>query len=152
VPDRRTAGRQQNNKGLLGVLVVLVLLVMLLTGCAVESVDQAHRMSEKWGIEITRLHLTANGYMIDLRYRVLDADKAGELFVRKNKPLLIDQKSGKVLTVPNMGKIGSLRTSNKPKEGKIYWMFFNNISGLIHSGSKVTVVIGTFRAEGLVVR
>ena len=136
-----------------GVLVALVLLVMLLAGCAVrESVDQTHRMDEKWGIEITRLHLTANGYMIDLRYRVLDAGKAGELFVRKNKPLLIDQESGKVLTVPNMGKIGPLRTSNKPKEGKIYWMFFNNISGLIHSGSKVTVVIGAFRAEDLVVR
>jgi len=133
---------------------LLLALLVVMTGCAGQgkSVDQARLMEEKWGIEITMLHLTANGYMVDLRYRVLDAAKAKELFVRKNKPMLIDQKSGKVLTVPNMGKIGPLRNSNVPKQGKIYWMFFNNMSGLIHSGSTVSVVIGAFRAEDLVVR
>ena len=148
----RITGERQSNMNLSAALLLALLVVM--TGCAGQgkSVDQARLMEEKWGIEITRLHLTANGYMVDLRYRVLDAAKAKELFVRKNKPMLIDQKSGKVLTVPNMGKIGPLRNSNVPKQGKIYWMFFNNMSGLIHSGSTVTVVIGAFRAEDLVVR
>jgi len=105
----------------------------------------------QWGIEITRLHLSANGYMVDFRYRVLDPVKAAELFVRKNRPYLIEQKSGRVLAVPNIGKIGPLRTSNKPKKNKIYWMFFENIAGVVHPGSKVTVVIGNFRTENLVV-
>ena len=145
-------GERQNKMNPSAVLLLILLVVM--TGCTGQgrSVDQARLMEEKWGIAVTRLHLTVNGYMVDLRYRVLDAAKAKELFVRKNKPMLIDQKSGKVLTVPNMGKIGPLRNSNVPKQGKIYWMFFNNMSGLIHSGSRVTVVIGAFRAEDLVVR
>lgn len=108
-------------------------------------------LSNDWGIEVTRLHLTANGYMVDFRYRVLDAKKAQDLFSRQNKPYLIDQASGKVVAVPNIGKVGPLRNSNMPKEGKIYWMFFDNISGLIKTGNKVTVVIGDFRAEDLVV-
>ena len=148
----RITGERQGKMNPSAALLLAILVVM--TGCAGQgkSADQACLMEEKWGIEITRLHLTANGYMVDLRYRVLDAAKAKELFVRKNKPMLVDQKSGKVLTVPNMGKIGPLRNSNVPKQGKIYWMFFNNMSGLIHSGSTVSVVISAFRAEDLVVR
>ncbi|HHD56436.1 MAG TPA: hypothetical protein ENK89_02005 [Desulfobulbaceae bacterium] len=153
IPVGRAVAGRQSNKNPSAVLVLLTLFVVM-TGCAgrEKTVDQARLMKDKWGIEITRLHLTANGYMIDLRYRVRDATKAKELFVGKNKPMLIDQKSGKVLTVPNMGKIGPLRNSNAPKQGKIYWMFFNNMSGLIQPGSMVTVVIGAFRAEDLVVR
>lgn len=109
------------------------------------------KLNDDWGIEVTRLNLTANGYMIDFRYRVLDAKKAQELFTRQNKPYLIDQTSGKVVAVPNIGKVGPLRNSNMAKEGKIYWMFFDNISGLIKAGNKVTVVIGDFRVENLVV-
>jgi hypothetical protein len=134
-------------------VLLMTILLSLLMSCSDKGPDRQSTtdVGEQWGIEITRLHLTANGYMVDFRYRVLDSEKARELFVRKNKPYLIDQKSGKVLAVPNIGKVGPLRTSNMPKEGKIYWMFFENISGLIQSGSKVTVVIGDFRAENLVV-
>jgi hypothetical protein len=108
-------------------------------------------MQEKWGIEITSIRLTANNSMVDFRYRVLDADKAGALFERQTKPHLIDQASGKVLAVPNTAKVGPLRCSNKPQEGRIYWMFFGNRVGLVKGGSKVTVVIGDFQAENLVV-
>ena len=119
-------------------------------GPAQNSVEED--LKEKWGIEVTQIFLTAAGHMIDFRYRVLDAQKAETLFVRANKPYLIDQKSEKVLAVPNTGKIGPLRTSNKPQEGRIYWMFFGNSNGLVQSGDKVTVVIGDFRAENLVVQ
>ena len=107
-------------------------------------------MTEKWGIEISSIRMTANNHMIDFRYRVLDAKKAETLFERQTKPYLIDQASGKVLAVPNTAKVGPLRNSNKPKEGKIYWMFFGN-SGVVKAGNKVTVVIGEFKAENLVV-
>ena len=90
--------------------------------------------------------------MIDFRYRVLDAKKAETLFARENKPYLIDEASRKVLSVPTTAKIGPLRTSGDIKEGSIYWMFFANIPGLVKAGSTVTVVIGDFRAEHLVVR
>jgi hypothetical protein len=89
--------------------------------------------------------------MIDYRYRVLDADKAADLFKRQIKPFLIHQESGKVLAVPETAKLGPLRNSNIPQEGKIYWMFFGNTGNLVEAGDKVTVVIGEFRVENLIV-
>ncbi len=108
-------------------------------------------MAEKWGIEITSIRMTANDHMVDFRFRVLDAGKADALFERQTKPYLVDQKTGKVLAVPNTAKVGPLRNSNKPKEGKIYWMFFGNRGKLIKAGDKVSVVIGEFKVENLIV-
>jgi hypothetical protein len=108
-------------------------------------------LAERWGIEVTSLRLTANDHMIDFRYRVLDPVKAEELFVRQNKPALIHQETGKVLVVPNTAKVGPLRNSDTPQAGRIYWMFFGNAGNLVKAGDAVTVVIGEFRAENLVV-
>jgi hypothetical protein len=80
---------------------------------------------------------------------VLDAEKASPLFMRQIKPYLIHQESGKVLAVPNTAKIGALRSTNIPQEGRIYWMFFGNHHRLVQKGDKVTVAIGDFRATDL---
>jgi hypothetical protein len=112
-----------------------------------EAID----LAEQWGIEVTSIRLTANDHMIDYRYKVLDADKATDLFKRQIKPHLIHQETGKVLAVPETAKLGPLRNSNIPQEGKIYWMFFGNGGDLVQTGDKVTVVIGDFRVENLVV-
>jgi len=111
----------------------------------------ALELAEQWGIEITSIRLTAHNHMIDYRYRVLDADKATDLFKRQIKPHLIHQKTGKVLAVPETAKLGPLRNSNIPQVGKIYWMFFGNAGDLVQANDKVTVVIGEFRVEDLVV-
>lgn len=117
-----------------------------------ERLPQDPLLAEEWGIEITSLHLTAAGHMIDFRFRVVDPEKAASLFVRQNKPYLIDQDSGQVLSVPRTAKIGPLRPSDPPQQDRIYWMFFGTVPGLVQSGSKVTVVIGDFRAEDLTVQ
>ena len=137
-------------------VVAVLALSTLVAAATVEQRKGTHALtpaslSEKWGINVTGLHMSAHNYMVDFRYRVLDAEKAKFLFDRQTKPYLIDQASGKVLAVPNTAKLGPLRNSNQPQEGKIYWMFFGNRGGLIDTGSKVTVVIGDFRAENLVV-
>lgn len=108
------------------------------------------QLENQWGIELTALRMTAANRMIDFRYRVLDKDKAAPLFERQTKPYLIHQPSGKVLAVPNTAKVGSLRNSNMPKQGRIYWMFFGN-NGVVKNGDKVSVVIGDFQADNLVV-
>lgn len=108
------------------------------------------QLKEQYGIELTALRMTAANRMIDFRYRVLDKDKAAPLFKRQIKPYLVHQTSGKVLAVPNTAKVGSLRNSNMPQQGRIYWMFFGN-NGLVKNGDKVSVVIGDFRADNLIV-
>jgi len=115
-----------------------------------QAEGQARELAEQWGIEIASIRLTAADHMIDYRYRVLDADKATDLFERQIKPHLIHQKTGKVLSVPETAKLGPLRNSNAPQVGKIYWMFFGNAGKLVQSGDEVTVVIGEFRVEDLV--
>jgi hypothetical protein len=53
--------------------------------------------------------------------------------------------------VPLMDKVGKLRQSSPPEAGKTYWMLFSNKGGHVKRGDKVNIVIGKFRADGLVV-
>jgi hypothetical protein len=134
----------------------LLLLAGSWFGCATgapnpSTVPEPPGIEETWGIEVTSLRLTANGHMLDYRYRVLDADKAALLFKRQVKPYLIHQPSEKVMAVPETAKLGPLRNSNIPQEGKIYWMFFGNAGEIVKHGDRVTVVIGDFRVEDMIV-
>jgi hypothetical protein len=114
-----------------------------------QTKEQKQALSEKWGVELVAMRSTAAGHMVDFRYRVLDAKKAAPLFKRQTKPYLIHQASGKVLAVPNTAKLGSLRNSNTPQEGRTYWMFFGNHHRIVQKGDKVTVAIGDFRAADI---
>jgi len=113
----------------------------------VEKID----LKEKWGVEVIAIRLTASDHMVDFRYKVLDPEKAAPLFKRETKPYLMHATTGKVLSVPAPAKTGPLRTSDPPKAGRSYWMFFGNGGNLVNRGDEVTVVIGDFRAEKLVV-
>jgi len=119
------------------------------TGFIQQTKEQKQALSEKWGIELVAMRSTAAGHMVDFRYKVLDAEKADPLFKRQTKPYLIHQASGKVLAVPNTAKLGSLRNSNTPQNGRTYWMFFGNHHGLVQSGDKVTVAIGDFKVADI---
>jgi hypothetical protein len=95
---------------------------------------------------------TAAGYMLEFRYRVMDPEKAKPLFERRTKPLLTHAESGATLIVPTPAKTGALRNSNPPVAGRTYWMFFANPGKLVKPGEHVSVAIGEFRADGLVVQ
>ena len=110
------------------------------------------RLESRWGIQISSLRLSANGNIVDFRYKVLDPDKAAALGDPETKPFLVDQASGAKLLVPKTPKIGPLRqTAQKPETGKVYFLLFANPGRLVKSGSKVTVAIGDFRAENMTV-
>ncbi|MHC4616861.1 MAG: hypothetical protein ACYTEQ_03815 [Planctomycetota bacterium] len=107
---------------------------------------------EKWGVQIVGIRLSAADYMLDFRYRVVDPNKAAPLLSRKVKPYLVDEASGAKLIVPAPPKVGSLRQkSYEPIAGKIYFIIFSNPGKLVKRGGRVTVVIGDFKAENLIV-
>lgn len=109
---------------------------------------------ERWGVTIQPIRLSANGYIVDFRYRVLDPDKALPLVDRTTKAYLLHQASGKVLGVPEAPTIGPLRQTTKfgkPQEGGVYFVLFANAGKLVKEGDRVTAVIGDFRAPDLVV-
>ncbi|PYX80224.1 MAG: hypothetical protein DMG70_24610 [Acidobacteria bacterium] len=117
----------------------------------VSSERAAMVYSRIWGVDDLRLRETASGSMIRFSYRVVDATKAKVLNNKKFSPTLTDQTSGARLEVPVMEKVGQLRQTATPENGREYWMVFSNRSHIVKPGNRVTVVIGTFRAQGLVV-
>ena len=104
-----------------------------------------------WGVDSLGVKWAESGEIIRFSYRVLDADKARVLNDKSAEPSLIDPRAGVKLVVPSMEKIGQLRQSAAPESGKSYWMAFSNKGRLVKRGDRVSVVIGQFRADGLVV-
>ena len=110
-------------------------------------------MRDQWGVEVSSIRLSAYGRMIDFRYRVIDPEKAAMLGNLENKAYLIDQATGVELRVPSSAKIGSLRqASAKLEAGRVYFMIFANSGLVVKRDSKVTVIVGDFRAENLTVQ
>jgi hypothetical protein len=105
-----------------------------------------------WGVDSLSVKSAESGEIIRFTYRVLDANKAKTLNDKKAEPSLIDPQAGVKLVVPSLEKVGQLRQSSTPEAGKVYWMAFSNKGRLVKRGDRVNVVIGQFRAEGLVVQ
>ena len=104
-----------------------------------------------WGVGELRVKAAESGEMIRFNYRVLDPQKAAALNDKKAEPELIDAQAAVKLAVPQMEKIGKLRQSSTPKAGMTYWMAFANPTLVVKRGHRVDVVIGSFRANNLVV-
>src|ERR1700682_3134227 len=104
-----------------------------------------------WGVESLSVKSVESGEIIRFSYHVIDADKAKALNDKKAEPFLIDPQAGVKLVVPSLEKVGQLRQSSTPEEGKSYWMAFSNKGRLVKRGDHVNIVIGLFHADGLVV-
>lgn len=104
-----------------------------------------------WGVDSLSVKSAESGEIIRFSYRVLDADKAKALNDKKSEPSLVDPQAGVKLVVPSLEQVGILRQSATPEAGKMYWMAFSNKGRPVKRGHRVSVVIGQFRAEGLVV-
>jgi hypothetical protein len=104
-----------------------------------------------WGVDSLAVKTAESGEMIRFSYRILDPVKAQQLNDKKAEPSLIDPQAGVRLVVPSLEKVGQLRQSATPEAGKSYWMAFSNKGRLVKKGDHVSVVIGKFRADGLVI-
>ncbi len=104
-----------------------------------------------WGIDSLSVKLAESGEIVRFSYRVLDPSRARPLNDRNSEPSLVDPRAGVSLVVPAMEKIGKLRQTTAPEAGKAYWMAFSNKGRPVKKGDRVDVVIGRFRAQGLVV-
>jgi hypothetical protein len=117
----------------------------------VNSTRAAMMYRRIWGIDNITLKATASGSVIRFSYLVVDANKAKVLNDKKEEPYLLVQKNGAKLEVPATEKVGKLRQTATPENGREYWMVFQNSSHTVQPGDRVNIVIGQFRADGLVV-
>lgn len=107
---------------------------------------------ERWGIQVDGIKLSAAGYMLDFRYRVLDTEKASPVLNRRVKPFLVVDTSGAKLMVPSTPKLGLLRqVASGANPDRTHFMLFANPGKSVQSGSKVTLVMGDMKVENIAV-
>jgi hypothetical protein len=105
-----------------------------------------------WGIESPSVKAVESGVMLRFSYRVLDPQKAKPLSDKRVEPSLQSPEKGVKLVIPSLEKVGQLRQAPSILEaGKSYWMAFSNSGRPLKRGDRVDIVIGNFRAEGLLV-
>jgi hypothetical protein len=105
----------------------------------------------RWGVDSLTVRSVESGEIIRFTYRVLDPERAQALNDKRNEPSLLDPKAGVKLVIPSLEKVGKLRQSSSPEQGKVYWMAFSNKGRVVKRGDRVNVLIGSFQANGLTV-
>ena len=104
-----------------------------------------------WGVDSLSVKWAESGELIRFSWRVLDGRKAAPINDKQSEPQLIDPQAGVSLVIPALEKVGKLRQSSTPIPGRSYWMAFSNKGRSVKRGDRVSIVIGQFRADNLVV-
>ena len=157
VPPPAPTGSRRRRRRL---IVLAAVLVMITVGVSVQAWRQhlasdvrngttlvdRDGMAARYGIDIDLLAVTAAGGLVQLRYRVVDPDKAA--------PLVHDPDLSPALVVESTGK--TLVMSTPPHHhgtelqlGGTYFFLMANAESALHKGDKVTLVIGDARLEHL---
>lgn len=133
--------------------LVAGLTLLGLSGSARAGDAPADPVEDQLGVKVEGVHLSAAGYMIDIRYRLIDPAKAAPLLDRKINPYLLDEATGARLGVPEAPKVGQLRPTSRSKviPGRNYYILFANPGRYLKAGSKVTLVAGDARIGNLVI-
>ena len=105
-------------------------------------------LAQRSGVRIKQVAVTAGGGLVDLRYQVLDPDKAGSLHDAATPPAVVDEQTGLVVHQLFMGH----SHSGPYQAGVTYYLVFENPGNWVRRGSLVTVLLGDAQVEHVVVR
>jgi hypothetical protein len=105
-------------------------------------------LAARTGVRIKWVAVTGGGGLIDLRYQVVNPDLAAVLHNPANPPALIDEASG--LVVRNLLMDHAHKGIYQP--GITYPLIFENPGSWVHTGSKVTVLLGDAEVDHVIVQ
>jgi hypothetical protein len=105
-------------------------------------------LADRSGVRITQVAVTGGGGLIDLRYQVVDPDKANTLHDARTPPALVDERTGLVVNQLLMDH----SHHGQYKVGIKYYLVFNNVGNWVHRGSMVTVLLGDAEVQHVAVR
>lgn len=108
-----------------------------------------------FGIRVDGLHLSAHGYLLDLRYRVLDPDKAAVLLDARNKVYLLDDAHDAKLGVPQSPIVGGMRQTSRNHviyTDRDYFILFVNPGRAVKAGDTLKLAVGEAKTAELMVR
>ena len=108
---RQTIGALKKGAGEVQNLLILLVTLWAMFGCAPGN------PGEKLGVQIASIRLTGAEHFIDLRYRILDPEKASTLLDRNEQLFLFDQATGTSHPVTR-NKLGPMRASGSKPEAQ----------------------------------
>jgi hypothetical protein len=113
-----------------------------------ERIISAETLEEEYGIRIQLVAVTAAGGMVDVRYRVIDPDKAAKLMVEDGgiMPMVYVYGSDTML-MPDM----HMRTQ-KLIADRVYFDLIPNTQNAVKRGTVVTVAFGDVALEPMVTK
>ncbi|MGB9377667.1 MAG: hypothetical protein WCB04_09165 [Mycobacteriales bacterium] len=143
------------------VLAVIVMVVRQQTGSGITPAAAADTLpgslqrpsvsaaglAQRSGVQITRVTLSGGGGLVDLRFRVVDAERATSLHAAATPTALVDESTGAVVKQLLM----SHSHTDAFKAGHVYYLIYENPGNLVHHGSRVTVLLGNAQVEHVVV-
>ena len=105
-------------------------------------------LAEASGVQIVYVALTGGGGLIDLRYQVIDPDKANAVHDENNPPTIVDNATGVVVNSLLMGH----SHTGTFTAGQTYYMIFENPGNIVQSGNKVSVFLGNAEVDDIIVK
>lgn len=106
----------------------------------------AETFEERFGLAVTLVGVTASGGIVDVRFKVLDADKArSTLQDEKNMPVLNVEGS----TVTPMMRDTAIQDQDL-EVGKAYYILYSNPRGVVKPGTPVSVAVGDLVLEPII--
>ncbi|MGW6194606.1 hypothetical protein ACWF0M_00530 [Kribbella sp. NPDC055110] len=108
----------------------------------------ANGLAERSGVRVTQVAVTGGGGLLDLRFQVLDPNRANSLHDAATPPAVIDEATG--LVVQDL--LMSHAHTGKYTAGETYYLVFENPGNWVRRGAKVSVLLGPAQVEHVVVR
>jgi hypothetical protein len=114
------------------------------TGASAPGSSLSPEAEAKLGIQVKGLHLSAHGYVLDLRYRVVDKELAAPLLDRKKTVRLVDEAHGAKLGVPESPVIGAMRQTSRNYvvyTDRDYFILFVNPGRAVRTGDVLKLAV-----------
>lgn len=110
------------------------------------TMPTSDEIEAQFGVRFNFVAVTAEGGMVELRYRVLDVGKAANFgHYTETSPLLLDEDTGKMVDVTIMGL-----HNHRVEPGRTYYVLYRNTESAVKSGRPVTIQIGDLKLEHVV--
>lgn len=105
-------------------------------------------LADRSGVRIVYVAVTGGGGLIDLRFQVVDPDKADSIHNNATPPALVDDATGVVVNNLLMGH----SHTNGFTAGQTYYLIFENPGNLVQQGGTVSVLLGNAQVDHVTVQ
>lgn len=144
-------------------IIAIILIVLVLGGLftyinlqmrTASSLPQTTQISlstleENYGLRVDLIGVTAAGGLVDLRFKVLDAEKAKKLLKdSKSLPQLVVADSGAILNTSEDSQSQEMKLEN---DGNLF-LLFPNAGNALKPGSPVMVRFGDISLEPIIAK